>query len=325
MEYSVYKLYSVWLKNLYLSIIKSNNNETHLFVRVILSLCLLFVVIIRSPKIIYTLWKERKRINRIIQLKKNARIRELLLDVKKLFPNLDEKTSESLSSLISYSLMSFALKDLFPKFQQVSEKLLEKGWFFNDYIRIDIVGAPPEKIFSNEYNVEILRNNIDEIEQLVISRFPERAIFIKRAFEHHKSGDYISSIPIMIIQIDGIFRGLTEKELFSTSKKRRAASWLSETETTGRKGLTHFVLEPLKNEEYFGSNFEKALKFPEMVSRNRIIHGEDLHYHSALNSYKVISLLLYISSFVYDSISRASTAPSLAELYKAINKMKNEI
>jgi hypothetical protein len=65
---------------------------------------------------------------------------------------------------------------------------------------------------------------------------------------------------------------------------------LSEVEITGRKRLIHSVLEPLMYDEYFGSSFENALAFPEMVSRNRIIHQEDLNYYSQLNSYKVISL-----------------------------------
>lgn len=324
MKYSVYKIYIIWLKNLYRTVIGNNNNETPI-IRVILFTYLLFIIIVRSPKMIYYLWKGRKEINHMLQIKGISKVISLLLDIKKLFPNLDEKVAKRFSIGISYGLISHTLNDLLPKFQQISEKLSEKGWFLSNYFRIDIIKSPPEEIFSDEYNIDILRNNIDEIKHLVTSRFPKRAIFIEKAFKHHKSGDYISSIPIMIIQIDGIFRDLTQKELFSTNKSRKAASWLLEMETNGMMGLNHFILEPLKNEKYFGNNFENALKFPEIVSRNRILHGEDLHYYSELNSYKVISLLLYISSFVYDSIFRKSSGPNLDELYKALNLLKSKI
>ncbi len=60
------------------------------------------------------------------------------------------------------------------------------------------------------------------------------------------------------------------------------------------------ILEPLKENENLSANFAEAENYPNALNRNRILHGRDQNYYSESNSYKAISLLLYIGTIVHD-------------------------
>lgn len=250
---------------------------------------------------------------------------ELITDLKSILPEIDDEIASKWSNGIAYGMTSLVLNDLLPKFREISEKLVTQGWFLNPYLKIPVADKAADDLITDEYNIRLLEANLEDIEQLVAGRFPERKQFLKRGFELHRKGDYISSIPVMIMQIDGIFRTLTQKELFSTNKGRKASVWLDDLEASGRQGIAHAILDPLRRDIYFGSNFQKALEFPAMISRNRILHGDDLSYHTLTNSFKVISLLLYICSFVYDAIFKSESTPLFNELKDFLNNLQQKL
>lgn len=250
---------------------------------------------------------------------------KLFLNMGELFPELSEENANFLTNGISYGFLSLYLDKIFPKFQIVSEKLTENGWFINNYIKINIEGDPDSLIYSDNFNMEILKNNIKEIEDLAIKRFPDRIEYLKLGFRHHKCKDYISSISILLPQIDGIFRELTNKELFSKATNKNPSSWLNGIEESEKEGLIHFLLSPLKRKEYFGANFSEALENPQFLSRNRILHGEDMELNNELKNFKVISLLLYIVSVVYDAVYEDVENPRLKDYYSKLAELQSLI
>lgn len=323
--YSVARIFFLYLKNIYLEIYERDLKKISLIPRVIIIIWLILYIIYLSPKLLLKIWKERKEINELLKKKHLQRIFDYLFNIKKVFPELSEEFANEFSNGLGYGIMSLMFNDIWPKFQLVSDRLVENGWFINNYVKINIIGDPDESIFSDEYNLGILSKNLDSIEKLAIQRFPQRIKALKRSFDHHKSKDYLSSISVLLPQIDGIFRELTSKELFSKVKKKNPHSWIEEIQQSGKEGLHHLLLSPLKRDEYFGANFSEALEYPKIFSRNRILHGEDMEMNDETKSFKVISLLLYVISIVYDAVNEDENNPRLKDYLNGMEELKNRL
>lgn len=324
-KYSVIKIYFLFIRDIYIKASEKILKNLSVTSKILMSIWLFLNIIYFSPKLLLKIWKERKEINKALENKFRTRVFELLFDLKKVFPELSEENANYLSDGIGYGFMALMFTEIFPKFQLVSEKLLKNGWFLNNYIKISIKGDPEDSIYSDNFNTEILKKNIKEIENLAITRFPQRSELLKLAFRHHKSKDYASSISLLLPQIDGIFRELTNKELFSKAKNKNPNSWLKGIEDAERFGLIHLFLSPLKEDQYFGANFNEALDNTKFFSRNRILHGEDLDLNNETKSFKVISLLLYITSTVYDAINEDENNPRLKDYYVGMEELKNRL
>lgn len=324
-KYSVVKIYFLFIRNIYSEANEKFLKNFSLAGKIIISIYFFIHIIFYSPKLLKKFYKDRNKINRALENQYIENLLELLFNIKKVFPELSEENAELFSTGIGFGMMKFLLNDLFPKFQMVSERLIENGWFINNYFLIDIKGDPDESIYSDNFNVEIIRNHIKEIESLAISRFPHRAEYLKLAFLHHNNKDYISSISLMLPQIDGIFRELTEKDLFSKNKKINSNSWLKKMKESEQESLNYFFLSPLSRDEYFGSSFKDALEIKNFFSRNRILHGEDLELNNETKNYKVISLLLYVISNIYDTVNEDKNNPRLKEYYNGMEELKNRL
>lgn len=323
--HSVGKIYFLLVRNMYLEAHEKHLKDQSRATRIFVSTYFFLYVIIYSPLLLFKVWKEKKEINIALEKKHKENVFEVLFDIKKIFPGLSDENASFFSNGLAYGFTAFFLTELFPKFQKVSEKLFENGWFINNYFSIAIKDDPDELIYTDSFNIDILKNNIKEIERLAISRFPRRSEYLKLAFRHQKSGDYISSISVLLPQIDGIFRELTTKELFSKAEKRNSGSWLYALEKSGKESLLHNVLSPLKRNEYFGANFSEALENPKFLSRNRILHGEDLELNDEAKSYKAVSLLFYIVSIVYDAVNEDISNPRLQDYFNRLEELKKKL
>lgn len=324
-RYSVIKIFFNIIKNSYKEAYKEHLSDKSRMIKIFSSIYFLSYAVFYSPLLLIKIWENRNEINKELEKKYKQDIFHLLLNIKNVFPNMNNETAKSFSNGLGYGFLAFYLNEVFPKFQMVSEKLLENGWFINDYHSLNIEGDPEQLIFSDEYNIKILRKNLDTIEKLAIQRFPNRIEALKKSFRHHRSKDYLSSISVLLPQIDGIFRELTSKELFSKVKKKNPQSWLEEIQQSGKEGLHHLLLSPLKREEYFGANFSEALEHPKIFSRNRILHGEDMEMNDETKSFKVISLLLYIISNVYDAVNEDEDNPRLKDYFDGLEELKNRL
>lgn len=201
------------------------------------------------------------------------------------------------------------LMEIKAHFKLISERLsefsiilVESGWFFDYGVRYDHQFqeiAKHDKIIFNLYMQEYFKERIDSIEKLACNRFPERTIILQKAIKSHKNGDYELSIPVLVSQIDGIFRETTTKEFFS-KRTNRAETIIQQIESEEFKELNSWVLEPLKRTELISANFSESVNNPQMVNRNPILHGLDVDYASEEKSLKCISLLNYVVKVVYD-------------------------
>ena len=60
------------------------------------------------------------------------------------------------------------------------------------------------------------------------------------------------------------------------------------------------AISALKETQLLSLNFDDAHKYPKVISRNRILHGNDLNFGSLKNSLKTISMLNFITETIYN-------------------------
>jgi hypothetical protein len=139
---------------------------------------------------------------------------------------------------------------------------------------------------------------------------PERAPYLRAAFEAHRDGKYALSIPVFLAQADGMWRDFTnadkEKRLYSRTKgKPRTAKWVASVKSDDLdEALLYPLVAPLPISASDGEEVPKGA-----LVRNRVLHGTDLNYATALNSYRALSHLSYVGSVIRDD-GRWTPAPS---------------
>lgn len=195
------------------------------------------------------------------------------------------------------------------EYRLFSVMLSDEGWYIDYYIAVSTLSTlylnqiiTDSKIL-DEYMIKYYKGKLKRINVFFKEHYPTRYSILEKAFKAHNQGDFELSIPIFLVQIEGLFYDLTKKEIFSKgrgkNKDNTAKEWLASKErNTFEVRLS--ILEALKENENITANFDESKNYPNVLNRNRILHGRDLNYSSEINSYKAISLLLYIGTIVYD-------------------------
>lgn len=246
--------------------------------------------------------------------------------VAETFQQIDfKKYSENFKLIIS------EFEKLPEKQKKVVDELTKCGWYMNSsndiHIITDILSL--DKNNSNYLNnidklmIDTLKD--DEIEncKCILKCFQNRESILIDAFENHKNGRYNCSIPVFLNQIDGItrdllgidkynnfFKKVPEKINNSSGKKvktgkvypytREIAIDLSKNIGIDDGILYSFLIYPLERLSclcYDSDDIDKYIDNGTVYcnfSRHGIIHGKDLDYGTEINSYKCISILLYL-------------------------------
>lgn len=132
-----------------------------------------------------------------------------------------------------------------------------------------------------------------------------RAAILESAFNAHKRKEYALSIPVFLIQADGICYDLINKQLYSTKDKVSVLTGYAKTITadTFRSILLYPLTQPIP---ISASAKVRAEDFNDL-NRHQVIHGEVTNYNTELNSLKTVSLLNYVS-YVLSQEAADSTA-----------------
>jgi hypothetical protein len=114
-----------------------------------------------------------------------------------------------------------------------------------------------------------------------------RAELVEKALKHHQAGAYEASVPIVLAQIDGLVRDMTDGAygFFSGLSDRGHLR-----DSTTLPGIDE-GLEALQR--YFGAR-QDITSSTGGASRHGILHGRELGYDTQMNSTKVLVLLLAV-------------------------------
>jgi hypothetical protein len=215
-------------------------------------------------------------------------------------------SSEMLFEEFDQDLFFKVLKNLPTITENISIVLLKTGWF------IDFRNSPERYVDlaqKNEFEeldkaqIKYFEKNLKRIESLCNERFSNRKKLLSRAFTAHRRHDYSVAIIIFLTQIDGIFRDLSGKSIFSSKKWNGPVDWVDQLRAQGKSEILLAALSPLKKTELLSSNFDQIYQYPNNIHRNAILHGYDIDFGNELNSYKTISLMNYIVSIIFNIIN----------------------
>lgn len=217
-----------------------------------------------------------------------------LLGIGKVFENLDLNRFSNVFKKISEKTLN-SLEKLPERTQKAIMILANEGWFIEAETPLELLFKTEHKTIDEVENLFILHyeNNLDSIEKRLVERFPSRASILKKAFSAHRIEMYELTIPIFLIQSDGICFDLTQCHYFY--QKHKLNNYLDSNLTDS---FINEFLKPLKEkiplsqtEKERGENFNK-------LNRHTILHGECTNYANKTNSLKVISFMAYLIEFL---------------------------
>lgn len=196
-----------------------------------------------------------------------------------------------ITSLTQFQQINKQLEKLPERTQRAIMILANEGWFIESETPIRLLLDTEYKSIEDIEELFILHyeNNLDSIEKNLIERFPSRASILKEAFYAHKKEMYALSVPIFLIQSDGICFDLTECLLFY--RKNELNKYIE-------SNLTSIFLRPLKEKIPLIQNEKERDKGFNKMNRHMILHGECINYPTKINSLKAISLMAYLLKFL---------------------------
>ena len=173
---------------------------------------------------------------------------------------------------------------------QVIEPLVRVGWYPNFQSPTSVI-VVDEKI--DEKMREHFYRDWDELLSSLFTNYAHRAKFIDRAAERHSSGDYISSVPLFITQIDGICHEHFGASYFSNF-------WTMKNEIDNTEQKQDIIRQAM---------FEALRQKPKMLTTNSneiapkrdgIMHGiaQFLDYDDEISSLKAFSLLAFVDTCI---------------------------
>lgn len=184
--------------------------------------------------------------------------------------------------------------------EQQKEEILKhanNGWFYDmNFTTFE------SKKFDDKFFMEHFENNIEYICKSLVDSYPKRAKIIEKAIKSHKIGDYELSIPVLLIQIDGIYKEETQTEYFIKlgKKKVKIEENIVKKIKNNNKDIMNILIS-LFNSSLpisYSENLRKEKGINSFdLNRHAILHGESTDYGTKINSLKTISFLNFTAQF----------------------------
>lgn len=222
------------------------------------------------------------------------------------FINIQNELEKAMAPIID------AIKDL-PTELEYSQKnyLFDNGWYISYDMSISDVKLMAELKRKNKIqDLEILllnhaKNLIPEIKKKIHLEFPDREKIISDAISAHDEKRFTLSIPIFLIQAEGICREILETSPYFTRGKKgeniikkKIEEVLNRYSVKGIRpkfdSITNIFLNHLLNETEITKKTNGISVKSQGVHRQSIIHGWNINYPNEKNSLKAICFLNYI-------------------------------
>jgi hypothetical protein len=191
------------------------------------------------------------------------------------------------------------------KIPESTRILAEKGWYLPyDFhpVEVNRMASHIKEGNSNIVDADMIifiDDKLANIQDQINIKFPKRSSVINAGIRAHKKQEYYLSIPVFFTQIEGICEDITGKRFFRSNKSKEPLTneWVKNFEGDL---VINLLLEPLK----YSGPMRKLQDFanPIGINRHDVLHGNCVDYgDSKINGYKVLSLLNYIGSTVFEA------------------------
>lgn len=190
---------------------------------------------------------------------------------------------------------------LFPEMPESVILLAKGGWYPNQKMTIGTIKRCAEHVARGEYKeadakmVEIFEADYQSIKARILAEVPKRSDVLLNAFKAHEQGEFTLSVPVFLIQADGICLDAANVQLYSKHNKKPKIAGVLNNVASG--AVRAAFLSPLATNIPLTADPTERNEpdFPKgALNRHQVLHGEVTDYGNKANSFKTISLLKYI-------------------------------
>lgn len=180
--------------------------------------------------------------------------------------------------------------------------LAERGWFISGEMGMSELRIFQHLSESGKFEdvdalmSEWVESEIPQILQRAVQRFPARQSIFEAAISAHSAGNFELSVPVFLIQVEGMCIEILGKKLFST--KNGVPRTKEATEALIDSAFSEVVFLPLREAHGLTASEDTRNNWPAAPNRHEILHGLSTDYGTRLNSQKALSLLEYFVTFV---------------------------
>ena len=197
--------------------------------------------------------------------------------------------------------LSACIRELPVRTQNALILLGKKGWYMDTELSFPELWILEKLLEEGKIKkaedalCDYFETHLDKIECIVVENFPHRAHLVRPAFNAHRKQDFALSIPVFLIQSEGLFVEVMKGwkvSPYSNWEKSTISEYLKQT---GNRFLLEAILSPLGQSLPIKlSKRDRPEGFNEL-NRHQVLHGESLNYPTKTNSLKAISFINYIS------------------------------
>jgi len=174
---------------------------------------------------------------------------------------------------------------------------------------------------------------VERVARRVRAMWPGRWAILADAFRAHRDGLYTLSVPVMLMQADGICSDLLGAPLFAKEKgaprsKKALEQKLSAIKVAGRRhrvsSSPELTLEPLRTPSSIGQSTDQrdarrrrdATYGP--LNRHAVLHGLDVAYATEANSLRAVLILGYLAYVSGELEAHGEQAKQWQELFDEV-------
>ncbi|NQV17637.1 MAG: hypothetical protein HQ534_03755 [Armatimonadetes bacterium] len=215
-----------------------------------------------------------------------------------------EKNRDSIIQFQNY--IDEIYRDFPEALKNIIQDLAYRGWYISKEMELPEITLLAEFITNKKYDkldnymCDVIESKLDQIEKEIIQKYPNRKKIIQSAFCAHKKGVYELSVPVFLIQADGICNELLRVHLYRKKNKKLLTAIAIEEYVSNV--IMSALVEPLRNISGLNVSTDYKNQYPIILNRHEVIHGSDLNYCKKEKSFQTISLLYYLISVVYDAV-----------------------
>ena len=184
----------------------------------------------------------------------------------------------------------------------VVSALAERGWYISGGMDIPLLRKLQMAAESQDFTLldQLMESWVahaaPEIEADAVARFANRTAIIAAAFEAHRREQFELSVPVLLIQVEGMCVQELGVKFYSTTKGVPNTKKLAESMVDNP--IMDVFLLPLRQPSGLTASTEFRSNYPHALNRHEVLHGTNTDYPSLTNSLKAISLMGYFVSLV---------------------------
>ena len=187
--------------------------------------------------------------------------------------------------------------------QENVKTLMQNGWYPPSdispmQVRLLARAFEEDAESANSLLCERYRSRLDGIESRLRSTYPNRADILGEAFEAHRQEKYNLSVPLLLMQADGVWWDRLSRNLFSGGVNSAVDDLVDKVPDSTIRELVRAL--SYKQLPLVMSSKDRGIGFSEL-NRHQIIHGEVTDYGTAENSLKAVAFLNFCALVLSDS------------------------